>query len=430
MILVPLGISSATPTVHRSMPSVALWREGQVFLFDCGENTQARMLQAGMKRSKIDFIFISHLDGDHIFGLPGMLSTFHIQRRDKALTIVGPKGIKDYVEFNLKLADVDLDFPIEFVELENGFENEVVVDEEEFTVVARPLEHTRFCIGYRLEEKPKPGKVDAEKATEMGITEDAQFKELKKGNDVELADGTVVKSVDIVGEPREGNAFAYITDTVYNANSLELARNANLLYHEATFGSDLKDKAEETKHSTAEDAAQLAADANAKLLVIGHFSGRYTNPFVLMKEARRIFPETWIANEMRPIMTDLKHEKNIIQPRIPVHVPGQKNRRSGGRSSSYKSSSRKPRKARISKRRNKPVATSRGKNLSDYYRDRDRDRGQRYSDRNRDRNDRNERNDHNKRNNRDDRDRKKRDDKPPRYKPITPRTPFDDFNRF
>jgi len=413
------------------MPSVALWREGQVFLFDCGENTQARMLQAGMKRSKIDYIFVSHLDGDHIFGLPGLLSTFHIQRRDKTLTLIGPKGLKEYVEFNLKLATVDVDFPIEFVELEDGFEHEVVVDEDEYIVEARPLEHTRFCIGYRLEEKPKPGKVDADKATSLGITEDAQFKELKKGNDVTLDDGTVVKSSDIVGEPREGNAFAYITDTVYSKNALELARNANLLYHEATFGSDLKEKAEETKHSTAEDAAQLAADANVKLLVIGHFSGRYTNPFVLMKEARRLFPDTWIANELRPIMTDIKHEKNIIQPRIQIHVPGQ----SGGRgkprrsSSSYKSSSRKPRKARISKRRNKPVATSRGKNLSDYYRDKDRDRGQRYQ-RSDNRNDRNERNDQNKRNNRDDRDRKKRDDKPPRYKPITPRTPFDDFNRF
>ncbi len=417
MILVPLGISSATPTVHRSMPSVALWREGQVFLFDCGENTQARMLQAGMKRSKIDYIFISHLDGDHIFGLPGLLATFHIQRREKTLTLIGPRGLKEFVDFNLKSAGVDAEYPIAFVELEEGFEREVVIDEEEFLVEARPLEHTRFCIGYRLEEKPKPGKVDAEKAVSLGISEDAHFKELKRGNDVELPDGTVVRSADIVGEPREGNAFAYVTDTLYSANALELARNVSILYHEATFGSDLRDKAEETKHSTAEDAANLAANAKAKLLVIGHFSGRYTNPFVLMKEARKIFPDTWIANEMRPIMTDMKHEKNIIQPKVRIHIPGQAAKKSG---KPFKSG--KPRKARINKRRNKPVATSRNKNLSDYYRD----RPQRPP-----RGDRNERNDYNKRNNRDDRGKKKNDDeRQPRYKPITPRTPFDDFNRF
>lgn len=316
MIVMPLGVGSATPTADRHLASVALWREGRIFLFDCGENAQMRMLQAGMKRSKIDYILITHLDGDHFFGLPGLLTTMQLQRREKLLNIVGPKGLKEFVENVLKTVQVELCFEIEFTEIEHGTDHQVVVDEPDFFIEARELKHSTYCVGYRFEEKEKPGKVNAALATEMGITEDEQFKALKAGNDVELEDGTLVKSAEIVGEPIKGDVFTYVTDTEFCENCIRLAENATILYHEATFGQALKDKATETGHCTAQEAAIVAKTANVQRLVIGHFSARYTNAFVLLKEAKQVFDETWVATELRPIMTDPEQEKGILKPAI------------------------------------------------------------------------------------------------------------------
>lgn len=319
MIVVPLGVASATPTAVRHLPSVALWREGSVFLFDCGENAQMRMLQAGIKRSKIECIFISHFDTDHFSGLLGLLATLQLQRRDKSLTIVGPKGIKEYVEWNLNFADINPHYELNFHEIDHELEDaERVFDADEYYVEARPLKHTKFCVGYRFQEKDRPGKVDAEKAQKMGISKDEQYKALKAGEDVTLEDGSVVKSHDIVGHPRPGDSFAYITDTEYTPNAVKLAMNTNILYHEATFGNDLEDKARETGHSSTADAARVATEAQTKLLVIGHFSARYTNAHDLLKEARDGFYPAWLANELRPIFTDPTHERGIITPKVEI----------------------------------------------------------------------------------------------------------------
>lgn len=414
MIIVPLGVASATPTTTRHLSSTALWREGSTYLFDCGENTQMRMLQAGMKRSKIDCIFISHLDVDHYTGLIGLLSTLQLQHRDRGLKIVGPKGIQEFVEFNLKFGDVEVTYPIDYLELEEGFEHEVVVDEEEFYVEARPLQHTKFCIGYRFQEKDKPGKVDAEKAQRQGISEDWQYKELKAGNDVTLDDGTVVKSREIVGHPRPGDSFAYVTDTEYCRNAVKLGKNTNVLYHEATFGSALEEKAEETGHSTASDAARVAKESKTKLLVITHFSARYTNPYVLLREARDDFHPTWIATELRPIMTDPSHERGIIEPRVSIkeydNKKSNKNKKGKGKKkkkkrfkkrkkkgSSRKSKSRK--KSKKSKSKSGKSGKSNSKN-KDQKKKKKKNKG----------------------------DKKNDNDRQPKH--ITPRTPFDDFDRF
>jgi ribonuclease Z len=417
MIIVPLGVGSATPTATRHLSSVALWREGSVYLFDCGENAQMRMLQGGLKRSQIDCIFISHFDTDHYSGLIGLLSTLQLQRRDRELTIVGPEGIKDFVEWNFEFANIDLNYPINYVQVEEGFEEERVVDEEEFYVEARPLNHTKFCIGYRFQEKDKPGKVDAEKAKAQGISEDWQYKELKAGNDVELDDGTIVKSMDIVGHPRPGDSFAYITDTKYCPNSVKLAMNTNVLFHEATFSQSLADKAEETGHSTAKDAARVANEAKTKLLVITHFSARYTNEYVLLREARDDFFPTWVATELRPIFTDPAHEKGIIQPKVYLKEINQNNNKdnnnNGGSSSGKKRRSRgKKKKKRFRKRKNYSGKKSRkkySKSGSSGSRKR----------RKRSKNDDNNKN----KNNGGDSDQRQ-------PKQITPRTPFDDFDRF
>jgi len=422
MIIVPLGVASATPTATRHLSSVALWREGSTYLFDCGENTQMRMLQAGMKRSKIDCVFISHFDTDHYNGLIGLLSTLQLQRRERKITLVGPEGLQKFVEWNFDFADVDITFPIEYVEVEEGFDHEVVVDEEEFYVDARPLEHSKFCIGYRFQEKDKPGKVDAEKAKSLGISEDWQYKDLKAGKDVTLEDGTVIKSTDIVGYPRPGDSFAYVTDTEYCRNSVKLALNSNVLYHEATFGSSLKDKARETGHSTAEDAARVANEAKTKLLVITHFSARYTNQYVLLREARNNFHPTWVATELRPIMTDPSHEKGIIQPTVSIkelNYNNGKKKYNKGRNKKYSGKKRKPRKKFRKRRKHK----SKSSGSSSNYRgksSRSRSSSKSGSSKRYNKSDRYSK----KRNNKD------RNDDQRKPKPITPRTPFDDFDRF
>lgn len=407
MIIVPLGVASATPTATRHLPSVALWREGDVHLFDCGENAQMRMLQAGLKRSKIENIFISHFDVDHFSGIIGLLSTLQLQRREKTLNIIGPKGIKEYVEWNLKFAKVDLNFEIDFVEVKEGFEEERVVDKEEYYVEARPLNHSKFCIGYRFQEKDRPGKVDAEKAEAMGITKDAQYKALKAGEDVELEDGTIVKSYDIVGHPRPGDSFAYVTDTKYHPNSVKLAMNTNILYHEATFSETLADKAAETGHSTSADAARVANEAQTKLLVIGHFSARYTNPFVLLREAREKFFPAWLATELRPIYTNPSQEKGIVQQKVYIKEASDS---SGGGSGGKKKrgSYKKSDKSNKRFRKRKSSSSDRKRKSRSDSNERRRKRPERS---------RNDNNDNNQGSSR-----------APKH--ITPRTPFDNFDRF
>lgn len=415
MIIVPLGVASATPTATRHLSSVALWREGSVYLFDCGENAQMRMLQAGLKRSQIECIFISHFDTDHYSGLIGLLSTLQLQRRDKKLTIVGPEGLQDFVEWNFDFANINLNYPIEFVEVNEDFEEERVVDEDEFYVEARPLNHSKFCMGFRFQEKDKPGKVDADKAQAQGISEDWQYKDLKAGKDVELDDGTVVKSDDIVGHPRPGDSFAYITDTKYCPNSVKLGMNTNVLFHEATFSESLSDKAEETGHSTAKDAARVANEAKTKLLVITHFSARYTNEYVLLREARDDFFPTWVATELRPIFTDPAHEKGIIQPKVYLkEINGNKG---GSNDKSSKNSRSGGKKKRFRKRKSRSSSKS-SKSYNKRSRSSNSDSGKSRRTSGKYRNS--------------SRDNSSNDDNGNQRKPkqITPRTPFDDFNRF
>src|SRR5699024_852169 len=418
MIIVPLGVASATPTATRHLSSVAVWREGSVFLFDCGENAQMRMLQGGLKRSQIDYIFISHFDTDHYSGLMGLLSTLQLQRRDRPITLVGPEGLQEFVEWNFDFSNLSLKYEINYVELSEDFEEERVVDTDKYYVDARPLNHTKFCIGYRLQEKDSPGKVDAEKAQEQGIGEDWQYKDLKAGKDVELDDGTVVKSADIVGHPRPGDSFAYITDTKYCPNSVRLAKNTNGLIHEATFSNSLSDKAEETGHSTAKDAARVANEAKTKLLVISHFSARYTNEYVLLREARDDFFPTWVATELRPIFTDPAHEKGIIQAKVYLKEinrdkGGKDDSGKGSRSSSGKKRVKRTSKKRVRKRKKK-TSSRRKRKSSESSRSSRSSSSRSSSSRSSSSNDNGGNND--------------REERKP--KQITPRTPFDDFDRF
>jgi ribonuclease Z len=339
----------------------------------------------------------------------GLISTLQLQRRDNPLRIIGPVGIKKYVEWNLDFGNTNLSFDINYVELEEDVESQVVVDEDEYYIEARPLNHSMFCLGFRFQEKDKPGKVDAEKAQAMGITEDAQYKALKAGEDVELEDGTIIKSYDIVGHPRPGDSFAYITDTKYCPNSVKLAMNTNILYHEATFSDSLADKAAETGHSTSSDAARVANESQTKLLVIGHFSARYTNPFVLLREARAKFFPAWLATELRPIFTNPAQEKGIVEPKVYIkEVDGSggsdKKDRSKGKSRSDSG------KKRFRKRRgSSDRKSSRSSRSSSSSGERRRKRIDRSS-------------------SSDDNNDNQGSQRAPKH--ITPRTPFDNFDRF
>ena len=296
--IVPLGTASAIPAHGRHLSACALERKGRLWLFDCGEGTQYQLLRAGLKRSRIDGIFISHFHGDHLYGLMGLISTMALLRREEPMTIVAPRGIQSILGA-MPGAEPDLlPFEINFVELDEGFGRSVVLEDGEFTVTARPLEHRTFAIGFRFEEHTRPGHLHPEQARTLGVTDYADFRRLKDGQPVTLDNGTAVEPEQVLGPERPGIAVAYVPDTRPCEGGRLLARGADLLYHEATFGEDLQQRAIETGHSTAHEAAEVARDAEARRLLLGHFSARYEDPAPLVEEARTLFPDAEAAVEL------------------------------------------------------------------------------------------------------------------------------------
>lgn len=297
--IVPLGTASALPTRTRHPSSIALVREGRILLFDCGEGAQMRLIDAGLKPTRIDAVFITHLHGDHYFGLMGLISTLSMMDRENLLTIVAPAGLPELFDV---LPGVDLEwlsFPVEFVELDGAFRKEVVFETDEFHVEARPLEHRTLTAGYRFEERPRPGHLDAERAKALGVSDYAHFRALKRGDRVRLPGGREIDPSEVVGPEQPGRSFAYVTDTRPCENGRILARNADLVYHDATFMEAFRSRAVETAHATAAEAATVARNAGAKKLLIGHFSARHADPSGLLREAREVFKNTEVAEELK-----------------------------------------------------------------------------------------------------------------------------------
>ena len=296
--IVPLGTASALPVRGRHLTSFALRREGSTLLFDCGEGTQFQLLEAGLKRSRIEAIFITHFHGDHFYGLPGMMMTLNMLERKEPLTLVGPAGLREIITAMPGLSGEWLSYDVRYVELDKRFKHEVVYDAPEFTVEARPLEHRVFCAGYRFVEKTRPGRMDGDKARALGVSEGWQFEALKEGKSVELADGTVVPSESVVGPRRPGVRVAFVYDTMPCAGGRALAKDADLLVHESTFTEDQRERAETVGHSTAKQAAEVALAAGAKRLLLTHFSARFPDPQPLVDEARVVFPNAEAAREL------------------------------------------------------------------------------------------------------------------------------------
>ena len=297
--IIPLGTASAIPTRNRHMASVALWRQGRMLLFDCGEGTQMRLLHASLNRGRIDGIFITHFHGDHFYGLMGILSTLMLLERNDPLTVVGPVGLEEIVRAHPGLQTDRLPYAVEYVELEEDFERAVVMDAPDYRVTARPVEHRIFTIGYRFQEKARPGHLDVERANALGVTDYAHYRQLKAGEAVTLEDGRTVQPGEVIGPERPGSSFAYVMDTRPCAGGRALAEQADLLYHEATFTDEMHDRAVETGHSTAREAAEVAQSAGARRLLVSHFSARYQETAPLVEEARQTFPNTDAARELK-----------------------------------------------------------------------------------------------------------------------------------
>jgi ribonuclease Z len=301
MRVIPLGTSSGKPTIKRNVSALAVAREAEWLLFDCGEGAQTQIARAGLSPNRLAAVFITHLHGDHFNGLPGLLSTMGLDRRTRELTLAGPPGVREYLNTLERLRVIFITYPLDLKELTAAADLKAVLETADYTVTARPLDHRLFALGYRVDERPRPGRFNVELARELGVPEGPLWGRLQSGDDVTLDDGRTIHSVDIMGPPRPGKSVAYCLDTRPCAASIELARGVDLLIHEATYTEELAAEAREYGHSTAAQAARTARDAGARRLLITHFSTRYPDPTVLLEEARAIFPETILAEDLMEI---------------------------------------------------------------------------------------------------------------------------------
>jgi ribonuclease Z len=301
MRVIPLGTSSGKPTLKRNVSALAVAREGEWLLFDCGEGTQMQIPRAGLNPSRLSAIFITHLHGDHFNGLAGLLSTMGLDRRARELTLVGPHGIREYLDTLARLKILFVNYPLEVREYRSITEPALVYETPDYTVSAYPLDHRIFAIGYRIQERPRAGRFNLEKARALGIPEGPLFGRLQSGSSVQLDDGRIIPPSEVLGPPRAGKAIAYCTDTRPFPGSIELARGVDLLIHEATYTQELTEEAREYGHSTAAQAAGVAQDSGARQLLITHFSTRYPDATVLLEEARAIFPNTIMAHDLMEI---------------------------------------------------------------------------------------------------------------------------------
>jgi ribonuclease Z len=303
--IIPFGTSSGRPTTARNVSGLAVVGESEWWLFDCGEGTQMQIARAGLSLHKLAGIFITHLHGDHFNGLPGLMSTMALEQRQKELVLAGPPGITHYLETLGRLRILHYHYPVELHELSGETfrrsEEIFVYESPRHTVVARPLDHRIYAIGYRVDERMKPGRFDLERARELGIPAGPLYGKLQRGESIELPDGRVIQSAEVVGPPRPGQSVAYCLDTRPCANSEILARDVDWLIHEATYTQELTEEARTYGHSTAQQAAETARAAKAKNLLITHFSSRYPDARPLLEEARAIFPPTVMAQDLMEI---------------------------------------------------------------------------------------------------------------------------------
>lgn len=304
-----LGTGAGIPAKLRNVTSIALKlleERGGIWLFDCGEATQHQILHTSIKPRRIEKIFITHLHGDHIYGLPGLLSSRSFQGGDTEVVLYGPKGIAEYIRVSLKVSQTYVKYPLKVVEVEEG----LIFEDEQFIVEARLLEHGIPSYGYRVVEKDRPGTLNAEKLMEEGIKPGPIYRKIKNGEDVTLEDGTTLKAKEYLGEAQKGRIVTILGDTRICENAVILATEADLLIHEATFSKGEESLAFDYFHSTTHQAAEVAKRAGAKKLCLTHISSRYDREAwkELVAQASETFQETEIAEDFKEILIPL--EKN------------------------------------------------------------------------------------------------------------------------
>jgi len=290
-----LGSSSATPIFNRNPTAQVLNINEKLYLVDCAEGTQQQMLRFDVKLSRIDYIFISHLHGDHYLGLVGLLSSLHLNGRKKGIKIFGPPPLKEIIELQLKYSETTLNYPVEFV-FTSDEKRAVILDNQDIIVETIPLDHRIPTTGFLFKQKKRLRKIIKDKVEELNIPVQ-YFAALKKGNDYEAPDGTFYKNDTLTTDSDEPKSYAYCSDTLYTEKYLEQIDSATLLYHEATFLHEMLDRANQTHHTTALQAGEVALRTNAEKLIIGHFSARYKTLNELLDEAQSIFPNTELAVE-------------------------------------------------------------------------------------------------------------------------------------
>lgn len=300
-----LGTAGSVPTTRRALPAILVRRKGEYIMFDCGEGTQRQMIKAKLSFHRKMKVFITHMHGDHMLGLPGLIQTMSMMNRERPLQIYGPRGIGDFLNAVKQTVQFGLTFPVEIYELA---ENGIVCEEKEYMVRAVWAQHVISSFAYALIEKPRPGKFNPEKARKLGVPEGPLWSRLQHGEAVKLPNGRVVKPEQVVGKPRMGRKIVYSGDTCPFNDLTRLAENADLLIHDATLDDSLAEKATEEGHSTPSQAAETALKAKARQLVLSHISARYRDPRILLEQARKIFPNTVVAEDFMRIEIPLPKE--------------------------------------------------------------------------------------------------------------------------
>lgn len=298
MQLLFLGTGAGMPSKQRNTSALALKlleERGTVWLFDCGEATQHQILHTSLKPRKIEKIFITHLHGDHVFGLPGLLGSRSFQGGDDPLEIYGPAGIKEFVETFLRISRTHLTYEIKFHEQLDG----VIFEDGEMQVEAALLDHVIPSYGFRITQKPLPPKLNIESATSLGVPKGPLLAKLKGGEDVVLEDGRKVQSADVTEAAQPGFIVTILGDTRYCDAAVDLSRGADVLVHEATFDAETQKLAKDYGHSTILDAAKTASRAGAKRLIANHISARFLpeDEKILIGQVKDVHPQTWIARD-------------------------------------------------------------------------------------------------------------------------------------
>lgn len=290
-----LGCYAATPTSIKNSTSQVLEIKNHAFLIDCGEGTQVQIRKSKVKFTKINHIFISHLHGDHVFGLIGLLSTFSLLNRINSLTVFGPLGIKELIETNLRISSTHLSYELIFHELTSK-ESELILETDTVTVKTIPLKHRIYANGYLFKEKNTQRILNIDKIQELEI-DVCYYQKIKNGGDITLENGEVVKNELLTFSPIAEKSYAFCSDTVYKESIIPIIKDVDVLYHESTFLESEKALAKKTMHTTAIEAANIAKAAHVKQLILGHFSARYKNIEMFKNEALTVFENVDIAED-------------------------------------------------------------------------------------------------------------------------------------